>query len=299
MSFLDFGRLSQPRSHSHKCSYHQVTATPGKKGPVKQKPGVCPIDICDCAGPLPNECSTDYGCEKKKKCCYKCCAMRCVDPEKPGFCPFIREKCRMLNPPNYCDYDFECVGNLKCCEGICGRECLPPVYEKPGTCPIVHASCLLSREKNQCRNDEKCPGDKKCCQGACVKQCLTPEKGNPETCPTVNTTCQGLVQDQCAIEEQCTNVKPGVCPGVSQLCSDVNFKNKCENDEECPRQKKCCVDVCGKACISPAQDKGMIKPNNYDSESCAFGKFTTSFMQMISSNCQDPVGASWTSEFLL
>uniref|UniRef100_A0A670YFQ5 WAP domain-containing protein n=1 Tax=Pseudonaja textilis TaxID=8673 RepID=A0A670YFQ5_PSETE len=47
---------------------------------------------------------------------------------KPGLCPFIREKCRMLNPPNDCDYDFECGGNLKCCEGICGRECLPPVY---------------------------------------------------------------------------------------------------------------------------------------------------------------------------
>uniref|UniRef100_A0A8C6VES4 WAP domain-containing protein n=1 Tax=Naja naja TaxID=35670 RepID=A0A8C6VES4_NAJNA len=48
--------------------------------------------------------------------------------EKPGLCPFIREKCRMLNPPNDCDYDFQCGGNLKCCEGICGRECLPPVY---------------------------------------------------------------------------------------------------------------------------------------------------------------------------
>ncbi|XP_034269787.1 antileukoproteinase-like [Pantherophis guttatus] len=48
--------------------------------------------------------------------------------EKPGFCPFIREKCRMLNPPNDCDYDFQCSGYLKCCEGICGRECLPPVY---------------------------------------------------------------------------------------------------------------------------------------------------------------------------
>ncbi|XP_063153217.1 antileukoproteinase-like [Candoia aspera] len=66
--------------------------------------------------------------------------------QKPGLCPFVAGRCRMLNPPNDCDYDFQCKGHLKCCEGICGRECVQPVYEKPGTCPIVRASCLLSRE---------------------------------------------------------------------------------------------------------------------------------------------------------
>uniref|UniRef100_A0A8C5RMF4 WAP domain-containing protein n=1 Tax=Laticauda laticaudata TaxID=8630 RepID=A0A8C5RMF4_LATLA len=43
--------------------------------PVKQKPGVCPIDRCRCTGPQPNECWSDYGCQEKKKCCYSCCAM--------------------------------------------------------------------------------------------------------------------------------------------------------------------------------------------------------------------------------
>uniref|UniRef100_A0A670INB7 WAP domain-containing protein n=1 Tax=Podarcis muralis TaxID=64176 RepID=A0A670INB7_PODMU len=45
------------------------------------KPGICPIDRCRCTGPQPDECRDDYICLGQKKCCYSCCAMRCVDPE--------------------------------------------------------------------------------------------------------------------------------------------------------------------------------------------------------------------------
>ncbi|KAK9404746.1 hypothetical protein NXF25_009573 [Crotalus adamanteus] len=51
------------------------------KGKVQQKPGVCPRDRCRCTGPQPDECKRDCSCKEKKKCCYSCCAMRCVDPE--------------------------------------------------------------------------------------------------------------------------------------------------------------------------------------------------------------------------
>uniref|UniRef100_A0A8D0BFL2 WAP domain-containing protein n=1 Tax=Salvator merianae TaxID=96440 RepID=A0A8D0BFL2_SALMN len=48
--------------------------------------------------------------------------------DKPGLCPLVTVRCRMLDPPNRCDFDYECIGNLKCCESFCGRDCVPPVF---------------------------------------------------------------------------------------------------------------------------------------------------------------------------
>ncbi|XP_053247691.1 antileukoproteinase-like [Podarcis raffonei] len=130
------------------------------------KPGICPIDRCRCTGPQPDECRDDYSCRGRKKCCYSCCAMRCVDPkfqnvesnimktlgaflllsilvlssqmppasgagrpkEKPGQCPVVTVRCRMMNPPNHCNNDFDCTGSMKCCQGICGKDCIDPVF---------------------------------------------------------------------------------------------------------------------------------------------------------------------------
>ncbi|XP_039207880.1 WAP four-disulfide core domain protein 12-like [Crotalus tigris] len=51
------------------------------EGKVQQNPGVCPRDHCRCTGPQPDECKRDCSCKEKKKCCFSCCAMHCVDPE--------------------------------------------------------------------------------------------------------------------------------------------------------------------------------------------------------------------------
>uniref|UniRef100_A0A8C5WNQ7 WAP domain-containing protein n=1 Tax=Laticauda laticaudata TaxID=8630 RepID=A0A8C5WNQ7_LATLA len=40
-----------------------------------EKPGECPTNSC-----FYDKCRTDYDCEEKKKCCYYCCSMNCVNP---------------------------------------------------------------------------------------------------------------------------------------------------------------------------------------------------------------------------
>nr|XP_028591611.1 antileukoproteinase [Podarcis muralis] len=110
----------------------------------KGKPGICPIDRCRCTGPQPDECRDDYICLGQKKCCYSCCAMRCVDPEfrnvEYATCIWCRKtkrreawklsshNCFMLDPPYKCDVDYDCPKNKKCCEGICGRDCYLAIF---------------------------------------------------------------------------------------------------------------------------------------------------------------------------
>ncbi|ETE57815.1 WAP four-disulfide core domain protein 12, partial [Ophiophagus hannah] len=48
--------------------------------PIQQKPGVCPINDCNCVQPEDDKCQTDSDCEEKKKCCYYCCSMNCKVP---------------------------------------------------------------------------------------------------------------------------------------------------------------------------------------------------------------------------
>uniref|UniRef100_A0A670YHS8 WAP domain-containing protein n=1 Tax=Pseudonaja textilis TaxID=8673 RepID=A0A670YHS8_PSETE len=55
--------------------------------PIQQKPGTCPINYCNCIQPEDDKCRTDYDCEEKKKCCYYCCSMNCVNPwASPKLC---------------------------------------------------------------------------------------------------------------------------------------------------------------------------------------------------------------------
>ncbi|KAJ6665611.1 hypothetical protein lerEdw1_001981 [Lerista edwardsae] len=61
------------------------------------------------------------------------------DPKvKPGSCPTVVGRCRMINPPNRCTYDSECEGQMKCCETICGRDCANPEMNSSSQRDILH-----------------------------------------------------------------------------------------------------------------------------------------------------------------
>ncbi|XP_053169305.1 porwaprin-b-like isoform X2 [Hemicordylus capensis] len=104
----------------------ELPSTTGKK------PGYCPRDRCRCEGPKPNECRNDYSCRGAKKCCYSCCAMRCVDPvkAKPGYC--LTDRCICLRTHrSQCHDDYSCRGTQKCCFSCCKMRCVDPVKEPP------------------------------------------------------------------------------------------------------------------------------------------------------------------------
>ncbi|KAM7150384.1 porwaprin-b-like isoform 1-T1 [Macrochelys suwanniensis] len=92
------------------------------------KAGTCPLDYVKCYGKGTHQCAMDYGCKEQDKCCYRNCAMRCVEPaeETPGTCPAITVFCPMADPPNRCEKDSKCPANKKCCDTGCGKACVWP-----------------------------------------------------------------------------------------------------------------------------------------------------------------------------
>ncbi|XP_021516126.1 antileukoproteinase isoform X2 [Meriones unguiculatus] len=99
------------------------------------KIGACPSrKPAQCLRREKPQCSTDWECPGKKRCCQDRCGIKCLDPvpirrpvaKKPGKCHKFKGKCLMLNPPNKCERDGQCEGNYKCCPGMCGKICLPP-----------------------------------------------------------------------------------------------------------------------------------------------------------------------------
>ncbi|XP_006881791.1 PREDICTED: antileukoproteinase [Elephantulus edwardii] len=102
------------------------------------KAGLCPRNKpAQCFRQETPECTTDWQCEGKKRCCHDTCGIKCLDPvstrtsdkEKVGKCPKANGQCMMLNIPNYCERDWQCEGNFKCCHGMCGKVCVAPVKE--------------------------------------------------------------------------------------------------------------------------------------------------------------------------
>ncbi|XP_056589553.1 WAP four-disulfide core domain protein 3 [Triplophysa dalaica] len=160
---------------------------------------------------------------------------------KPGVCPRARfeEEVKPGVCAELCVNDGDCPGNKKCCRNGCGSQCTTPKKDivKPGVCPrtrfeerVKPAVCA-----ELCDNDSDCPGDEKCCSrpNGCGRQCTPPQKVivKPGVCPRARFE---------------VDVKPGVCAEL------------CDNDSDCPGEKKCCRNGCGSQCTTPQKD--IVKP---------------------------------------
>ncbi|KAM4692954.1 antileukoproteinase-like [Discoglossus pictus] len=101
--------------------------------------------------------------------------------------------------------------------------------EKAGRCPVPSTMCSLPLPKPKCDTDQICPGDQKCCTPFCGKECTKP------------------VLDYSSDKSE----KSGLCPISKARCQFPLPKPKCDNDQDCLGEMKCCVPVCGKDCTDP------------------------------------------------
>uniref|UniRef100_H0WSL0 Secretory leukocyte peptidase inhibitor n=1 Tax=Otolemur garnettii TaxID=30611 RepID=H0WSL0_OTOGA len=101
---------------------------------------------------------------------------------------------------------------------------------KAGACPPRRLAKCPKFEKPECRSDWQCPEKKRCCTDACSVKCLDP------------------IDISSSVKE-----KPGACPVVHGRCMMINPPNHCERDGQCQDDFKCCMGMCGKACVSPTK----------------------------------------------
>nr|CAE51403.1 TPA: antileukoproteinase-like 2 precursor [Rattus norvegicus] len=105
----------------------------GEKSAIKA--GACPArKPVQCLKREKPECSTDWGCPGKQRCCQDTCGFKCLNPvpiprpvkKKSGSCLRFAVPCRPLPPLSQCQNDGQCDGKYKCCQRICGKFCFPP-----------------------------------------------------------------------------------------------------------------------------------------------------------------------------
>ena len=191
----------------YKCCFNgcqKDCIMPKRRPGGRPKPGVCPmndwIDPKYCEN-TKDECSNDYDCYGRRKCCHLGCRSECLEvpgsKPKPGLCPvpsFVNpEYC--VDTRNKCDFDAQCSGTMKCCFTGCSKECVEspetPRVPKPGKCPKPWKGKdgLCDRRGDMCQRDQDCLGSSKCCFNGCQKDCLKPfglvplGKKKPGQCP--------------------------------------------------------------------------------------------------------------------
>ncbi|XP_027685322.2 antileukoproteinase isoform X6 [Chelonia mydas] len=101
--------------------------------------------------------------------------MQKIPRVKPGICPLVPIRCKMLNPPNHCLSDSQCPGPEKCCDTGCGLGCVLTQQGKPDTCPYIIVKCAMENPPNRCYSDRQCPRFKKCCETFCGRNCVYPK----------------------------------------------------------------------------------------------------------------------------
>ncbi|XP_038605979.1 papilin-like [Tachyglossus aculeatus] len=83
------------------------TETPPPPGKARSpgRPGRCPPEAIRCVRPEPDQCRSDDDCLDPKRCCYRRCGLKCVEPggptpRRPKFCtlPFVTGPCKAWMP---------------------------------------------------------------------------------------------------------------------------------------------------------------------------------------------------------
>lgn len=52
--------------------------------------------------------------------------------------------------------------------------------------------------------------------------------------------------------------KSGACPKLSTNNPYATCEEECQNDSQCPGEKKCCYNGCGRSCLDVVQDPGSV-----------------------------------------
>ncbi|XP_060088958.1 antileukoproteinase-like [Heteronotia binoei] len=136
--------------------------------------------------------------------------------------------------------------------------------EKPGICPPDPFRCIQT-ESPLCRNDFCCLGEKKCCYYQCrfrlpaqfsleLHLDLVPDS-NMKTLSAILIVgflvLWTEMQPTSAISVPYAGEKPGRCPIPPGRCRMIDPPNDCDYDFECFGPMKCCLMICGRACVNP------------------------------------------------
>ncbi|XP_048580646.1 fibrillin-1 isoform X2 [Nematostella vectensis] len=234
-----------------KCQRKCMKALKGFHDSKADKRGMCPpadVDVTSCPNSVSDRCFNDADCRGNRKCCFTGCHMACLKPMKKkhsqekkvaklGTCPAPTFSGKLCSEPyltDMCSVDLDCPGKRRCCYNGCNHECLIPIKlpmarPKPGICPIQDYidPSLCKSTRDECQTDADCFGRRKCCFSGCAMECME----TPGSIP-----------------------RPGQCPMVDEtdpeMCPD-DEADKCQIDDQCPGNDKCCFTACIMECITP------------------------------------------------
>ena len=263
--------------------------------PIIEKRGQCPtVDYIDpeACEETTDQCSVDFDCKGRDKCCATGCIKECVTPpilEKPGQCPtvdYIDPKTCEETSDN-CSEDSDCKGKDKCCATGCIKECVTPPIELPttikdGQCPKPWKGLdgICDRRGDMCSGDDDCSGLQRCCFNGCQKDCIesvpldkpgecpSPWKGKDGICDRRGDMCN--VDVDCDTSEKCcfngcqrdcvkpgtgkkSSGKPGQCPIPWKQQPCDRKGDVCREDIDCSSGSKCCHNGCQRDCVKPGE----------------------------------------------
>lgn len=263
--------------------------------PIIEKRGQCPtVDYIDpeACEETTDQCSVDFDCKGRDKCCATGCIKECVTPpilEKPGQCPtvdYIDPKTCEETTDN-CSEDSDCKGKDKCCATGCIKECVTPPIELPttikdGQCPKPWKGLdgICDRRGDMCSGDDDCSGLQRCCFNGCQKDCIEPVPlDKPGECPSPWKGKDGICDrrgDMCNVDVDCdtsekccfngcqrdcvkpgtgkkSSGKPGQCPIPWKQQPCDRKGDVCREDIDCSSGSKCCHNGCQRDCVKPGE----------------------------------------------
>ena len=217
--------------------------------PIPEKRGQCPIvDYIDpeACEETTDECSEDFDCKGKDKCCATGCKNECISPprepatiRKDGQCPKPWKGLDGIcdRRGDMCAGDDDCSGPQRCCFNGCQRDCIAPVpADKPGECPSPWKGQdgICDRRGDMCNVDIDCDASEKCCFNGCQRDCVKPSIGKK------------------------SSGKPGQCPSPWKQQPCDRKGDVCGEDIDCTSGSKCCHSGCQRDCVKPGEDVHLL-----------------------------------------
>ncbi|KRY30064.1 Whey acidic protein [Trichinella spiralis] len=198
---------------------------------------------------------TQTGCPQGYYCYYDLCCQH----TKPGSCPWqIAGNNPVAGPP--CDTDIDCAYNLKCCTINQRSRCTFPYGYSGGTVGQVPPQPVPTSFAPAMPVSVGVP-----VMAGMPFDMYGGGGGGFLDYPDMYGGYGGgfgydAVSDQ-SIVFSASAWKAGTCPGLPvPIDPDVQYTDRCWNDEDCSGDRKCCMSVVGKACMLPVETSDELRP---------------------------------------
>ncbi|XP_003374608.1 putative WAP-type 'four-disulfide core' [Trichinella spiralis] len=220
---------------------HQKERNVNFRDVVKKKGN---IGVCPDGSHALKHC-TQTGCPQGYYCYYDLCCQH----TKPGSCPWqIAGNNPVAGPP--CDTDIDCAYNLKCCTINQRSRCTFPYGYSGGTVGQVPPQPVPTSFAPAMPVSVGVP----VMAGMPFDMYGGGGGGFLDYPDMYGGYGGGFGYDASAW-------KAGTCPGLPvPIDPDVQYTDRCWNDEDCSGDRKCCMSVVGKACMLPVETSDELRP---------------------------------------